>query len=57
MTEFFDNEDMEILPDENGDYTWQCFVCGAIIKQHDKPDFCPFCKKEETYFIKIKNME
>lgn len=61
MTEFRDNDiehysddDSEILPDKNGNYIWQCFVCGGIITQAEKPDYCPFCKKEETFFFKIK---
>lgn len=60
MTEFRDNEfkhysqeDSDILPDKNGDFCWKCFVCGAVIKQQDKPDYCPFCEKSETYFFKV----
>ncbi len=48
---------IEIQPDKDGNYNWQCFVCGAILVQKEKPDFCPFCSKEETYFIKIQTRQ
>lgn len=48
-----DSED-EITPDENGNFLWQCFVCGAIFEQPEKPEYCPLCKKEETFFFKVK---
>lgn len=55
LAEAFANlpKDSDILPDKNGDFCWKCFVCGAIIKQKDKPDYCPFCEKSETHFFKV----
>lgn len=50
----FEDRNSDIKPDENGNYTWQCFICGAVLTQTEKPDYCPLCKKEETFFFKIK---
>lgn len=50
---FYQHDDSDIKPDENGNFYWKCFVCGAVLKQKEKPEYCPLCKKEETFFFKI----
>ncbi len=48
--EALQNENIE--PDEHGNFIWQCSACGAVIIQKDRPDFCPLCKHDETFFFK-----
>ena len=50
MLQALKNENLS--PDENGNYIWECSACGAVIVQKDRPDFCPLCKHDETFFYK-----
>lgn len=50
---FYPTDNPDIKPDENGNFYWKCFVCGAVLKQKEQPEYCPLCKKEETFFFKI----
>ena len=43
-----------IQPDENGEYTYYCSECGCIIKQKERPDYCPLCKEPNVFFYKKK---
>ena len=52
LYEALQNENLE--PDENGNFVWVCSACGAAIVQKDKPDFCPLCRHDETFFFKRK---
>ncbi len=44
------NENLK--PNSDGNYIWECFACGATVEQPDRPDFCPLCKHDETFFFK-----
>ena len=51
FSEMIQNENVK--PDQNGNYKWKCSVCGCIIEQKEKPDFCPFCSEPDVFFYKI----
>ena len=38
--------------DENGEYKWECSICGCVITQKDIPNYCPFCHNEDIFFFK-----
>lgn len=41
-----------IKPNEKGNYTWECVNCGIAMEQQDRPQDCPLCKSEDTFFFK-----
>lgn len=45
-------QDDHIVPDKDGNYKWECSVCGANFIQKDMPDYCPLCLNEEIFFFK-----
>lgn len=42
----------DVTPDINGNYKWKCSICGCIMEQNDKPEFCPLCSEPEAFFYK-----
>lgn len=45
-------KDEHIQPNENGEYRWECSVCGAYFDQKDTPEHCPLCLNEDIFFFK-----
>lgn len=45
-------EQEKAIPDNCTTYLWECSACGAIIEQEIRPDYCPLCKHEDTFFFK-----
>ena len=45
-------KDDHIQPDKDGNYRWECSVCGAYFDQKEIPDHCPLCLNEDIFFFK-----
>ena len=45
----------DVTPNSDGTFNWECSNCGAVITQHNKPDFCPLCSNEAVFFFKKQN--
>lgn len=45
-------QDSHVKPDKDGNFKWECSVCGAHIIQPELPDHCPLCLNEEVFFFK-----
>ncbi len=40
------------IPADTTPMLWECSACGAVIEQDTRPDYCPLCAHEDTFFFK-----
>ncbi len=45
-------QDAHVKPDKNGNFNWECSVCGASIIQKEMPEDCLLCLNEDVFFFK-----
>ena len=50
LKEALENE--QNISDNGTTYLWECNACGAVLEQDIRPDYCPLCKHEDTFFFK-----
>ncbi len=45
-------QNANIEPDADGNFNWECSVCGASIVQKEMPEECVLCLNEDVFFFK-----
>lgn len=42
----------DVQADGEGNFIWECSLCGATFTQKERPDYCPLCENEDIFFFK-----